>query len=80
MAKLLTFFSAFIFLSIPVTPKLIKLFFADFKDVGTNIILNGNAEIQKPSILKLTNDTRQLMGEAFYNSPFKFKNCSGGKG
>ena len=47
--------------------------------MGTNITLNGNAEIQKTGILKLTNETSRLMGHAFYNSPFQFKNSTNGK-
>ena len=79
MAKLLSFFSAFIFLSITVSSQPDQLFFAGFKDVGTNITLSGNAEIQKTGILKLTNETSRLMGHAFYNSPFQFKNSTNGK-
>lgn len=47
--------------------------------MGTNITLNGIAEIQKTGILKLTSDTGRLMGHAFYNSPFQFKNSTNGK-
>ncbi len=47
--------------------------------MGTNITLSGNAEIQKTGILKLTNETSRLMGHAFYNSPFQFKNSTNGK-
>lgn len=47
--------------------------------MGTNITLNGIAEIQKTGILKLTNETSRLMGHAFYTSPFQFKNSTNGK-
>ncbi|KAF5471638.1 hypothetical protein F2P56_008415 [Juglans regia] len=79
MAKFLRFLSAFIFLSIPVSSQITELFFPGFSDVGTNITLNGIAEIEKTGILKLTNDTSRLMGHAFYTSPFQFKNSTNGK-
>lgn len=47
--------------------------------MGTNITLNGIAEIQKTGIIKLTNETSRLMGHAFYTSPFQFKNSTNGK-
>ncbi|KAM3738004.1 hypothetical protein ACB098_09G099900 [Castanea mollissima] len=79
MATLLRLFFSLIFLSIPVSSQLNQFFFAGFKDVGTNITLNGIAEIQKTGILKLTNETGRLMGHAFYTSPFQFKNSTNGK-
>lgn len=79
MAKLLRYFFAFVFLSVPVSSQLNQLFFPGFKDAGTNMTLNGNAEIQKTGILKLTNETSRLLGHAFYPSPFRFKNSSDGK-
>ncbi|KAG6643250.1 hypothetical protein I3843_09G192700 [Carya illinoinensis] len=80
VAKKLRFFSVFIFLSIPVSSQPTELFFRGFKDVGTdNLTLDGNAEILKSGILQLTNHTAQVMGHAFYNSPFRFKNSSSGK-
>ncbi|KAF5476105.1 hypothetical protein F2P56_007844 [Juglans regia] len=80
LAKMLRFFSVFIFLSIPVSSEPPELFFRGFKDVGTdNFTLDGNAKIQKSGILQLTNDTGRLMGHAFFNSPFRFKNSSTGK-
>lgn len=79
MATLLRLFFALIFISVPVSSELNQFFFAGFKDVGTNITLNGIAEIQKTGILKLTNETSRLMGHAFYTSPFQFKNSTNGK-
>ncbi|KAG7964861.1 hypothetical protein I3843_09G192300 [Carya illinoinensis] len=80
VANKLRFFSVFIFLSIPVSSQPIELFFRGFKDVGTdNLTLDGNAEILKSGILQLTNHNGQVMGHAFYNSPFRFKNSSSGR-
>ncbi|KAF2288652.1 hypothetical protein GH714_009981 [Hevea brasiliensis] len=79
MAFLLRFFSAFIFVLIPVSCQPGELFFAGFKGADTNITLSGVAEIGKNGILRLTNETSRLMGHAFYASPFQFKNSTNGK-
>ncbi|KAG2690625.1 hypothetical protein I3760_09G196200 [Carya illinoinensis] len=77
---MLRVFSVLIFLSIPVSSQPTEVFFPGFKDVGTdNLTLDGNAHILKSGILQLTNDTGQLMGHAFFNSPFRFKNSRDGK-
>ncbi|KAJ7961388.1 L-type lectin-domain containing receptor kinase [Quillaja saponaria] len=79
MANLLKLFYVLLFLSIPVSSQLDELFYAGFKDVGTNIALSGVAEIQTSGILRLTNETSRLMGHAFYPSAFRFKNSNTGK-
>ena len=40
---------------------------------------NNSAEIEPNGVLKLTNDSSKVMGHAFYPTPFRFKNSSGGK-
>ncbi|KAI4356500.1 hypothetical protein L6164_000522 [Bauhinia variegata] len=77
--SLLKLVSLLLFLLIPGSSQLDELTFAGFNDVGSNLTLNGIAEIQKNGILKLTNETSRLMGHAFYPTPFKFKNSTSGK-
>ncbi|KAL5709507.1 L-type lectin-domain containing receptor kinase S.4 [Ranunculus cassubicifolius] len=71
--------SIFIFLSYPL---LISSQFTEFIHTGfknSNITLNGIAEIQKNGVLRLTNDTRRLLGRGFHPSPIQFKNSTNGK-
>ncbi|KAL5707613.1 hypothetical protein ACHQM5_018497 [Ranunculus cassubicifolius] len=71
--------SIFIFLSYPL---LISSQFTEFIHNGfknSNITLNGIAEIQKNGVLRLTNDTRRLLGRGFHPSPLPFKNSTNGK-
>ncbi|KAK6929377.1 Legume lectin domain [Dillenia turbinata] len=49
-----------------------------FKDNNQYLSLNGNAEIEKDGILRLTNDTSRILGHAFYPEKVKFKNSSDG--
>ncbi|CAM8965144.1 unnamed protein product [Rhodiola kirilowii] len=41
-----------------------------------NLSLNGVARIESNAIIKLTNETRRLLGHAFYSHPIRFKNSS----
>ncbi|XP_031283695.1 L-type lectin-domain containing receptor kinase S.4-like [Pistacia vera] len=80
MANFLRFFSALLFLSIPVSSQLNELFFPGFKDLSTNITLRRDAKIEKKGSLCLTNDTSNfLQGQAFYSSPIQFKNSTNGQ-
>ncbi|OVA17807.1 Protein kinase domain [Macleaya cordata] len=81
MAEILRFLWVFVFLSNPVFvfSQFDQFFFSGFSAVGNNISLNGSAEIEKTGILQLTNDTRRLIGHAFYQSPIQFKNSTDGK-
>lgn len=81
MENFLGFFSAvLILLAIPVSSQQAsELMYAGFKDVGSNLTLNGVAEIQKNGILRLTNETSRLMGHAMYSSAVKLKNSTSGK-
>uniref|UniRef100_A0A5B6YXT2 non-specific serine/threonine protein kinase n=2 Tax=Davidia involucrata TaxID=16924 RepID=A0A5B6YXT2_DAVIN len=79
MAKRLVFFWVFVCLSNPVLCQLDEFVYNGFKGVGNNISLNGVAEIENNGMLKLTNDTRRLIGHAFYPNPIKFKNTSDGR-
>lgn len=79
MAKKLHFFWALIFFSNPIFCQLDEFIYHGFKQVGTNLSLDGVAEIQHNGILKLTNDTTRLVGHAFYHTPIKFKNSTTGK-
>ncbi|PON33613.1 Mitogen-activated protein kinase kinase kinase [Parasponia andersonii] len=56
-----------------------QLFYSGFKDAGTNLTLTGSSEIQKDGILKLTNDSRRLIGHAMSSSPVRFKNSTNGQ-
>ncbi|KAG5060154.1 hypothetical protein AAZX31_01G092200 [Glycine max] len=69
-----------VFLLIPVSSQPNQLFYAGFKGLGSNnMTLDGVAEIEPNGVLKLTNDSSKVMGHAFYPTPFRFKNSSGGK-
>ncbi|KMZ57185.1 putative Kinase [Zostera marina] len=49
-------------------------------DTATDKIdLNGISQIQQNGIIRLTNDTRRLIGRAFYPSPLRFKNSTDGR-
>ncbi|KAF5476104.1 hypothetical protein F2P56_007843 [Juglans regia] len=45
---------------------------------SANLSLDGMAEITANGLLKLTNDTKQQKGHAFYPNPISFKNSSNG--
>ncbi|GLT89064.1 hypothetical protein SLE2022_070660 [Rubroshorea leprosula] len=76
MAK---FFWVFVFLSTPVFSQVNQLYFDGFKGAGSNMSLNGAAEVEDNGVIRLTNDTFRLIGHAFYSSPFKFKSSTDGK-
>ncbi|CAN0909550.1 L-type lectin-domain containing receptor kinase S.4 [Linum grandiflorum] len=54
-------------------------FFQGFNQSPTtsNLTLNGAAGIQPNGLLRLTNDTRRLIGHAFYSSPFRYPKLGG---
>ncbi|KAI4307603.1 hypothetical protein L6164_030775 [Bauhinia variegata] len=79
MAKTLILVWVFLLALIPVKSQQDELFFNGFDGVGTNISLNGGAEIENNGILRLTNDTLRVIGHAFYSSPIQFKNFTDGK-
>ncbi|KAJ7964548.1 Lectin receptor kinase [Quillaja saponaria] len=76
---LILFWVFLLFLSNPAKSQLDELFFAGFDGAGSNISLNGAAQIQKNGILLLTDDTSRVLGHAFYSSPIQFKNSTDGK-
>ncbi|XP_077217225.1 L-type lectin-domain containing receptor kinase S.4-like [Tasmannia lanceolata] len=78
MARTLGLLWVFVIVSTPAFSQLNEFFYSGFSDVGTNISLNGFAEILKNGILQLTNHTSRLIGHAFYPSPLQFKNMSDG--
>ncbi|KAF4373000.1 hypothetical protein F8388_011027 [Cannabis sativa] len=63
------------------------LFYPGFKEVArttttattNNLTLTGVAQIQKNGILKLTNDSRRLIGHAVTSSMIRLKNSTNGK-
>ncbi|KAI8556680.1 hypothetical protein RHMOL_Rhmol05G0272400 [Rhododendron molle] len=65
-------------LSNPSSSQPTEFTYTAFNQIGTNITLSGSSQILKNGILRLTNDTRRLMGHAFYTSPLKFKNSPDG--
>ncbi|CAL8125566.1 unnamed protein product [Prunus armeniaca] len=78
--RLILFLVFLLFLTNPVKSQLDEeLHFNGFNGVGSNMSLNGVAEIEPNGMLKLTNDTRRVLGHAFYSSPIKFKNSTDGK-
>ncbi|KAI3470770.1 hypothetical protein Pfo_027433 [Paulownia fortunei] len=80
MAKrLIVFLILLLFLSSTEFSQADDFIFYGFRGAGSNISLNGVAEIEHNGILKLTNDTPRLVGHAFYDSPIKFKNSTDGK-
>ncbi|CAN1257421.1 L-type lectin-domain containing receptor kinase S.4 [Linum perenne] len=50
-----------------------QLFFEGFHQSPNNLTFNGAAIIQNNGLIRLTNDTRRLIGHAFYSSPFRLK-------
>lgn len=50
-----------------------------FNARGSNITLNGVAEIEDNGILRLTNDTLRLVGHGYYPNPIQFKDSVNGK-
>ncbi|XP_031283725.1 L-type lectin-domain containing receptor kinase S.4-like isoform X2 [Pistacia vera] len=81
MASFLAYFSAILFISIPVSSQLNdnELFFPGFKDLSTNLTLSQAAKIENDGILRLTNDSELLQGQAFYSLPIHFKNSTNGE-
>ncbi|CAL9775354.1 unnamed protein product [Musa acuminata subsp. burmannicoides] len=45
---------------------------------GSNISLNGVAEVDDSGILRLTNETSRLIGHAFYPAALRFRNATSG--
>ncbi|GLT75441.1 hypothetical protein SLA2020_471660 [Shorea laevis] len=76
MAK---YFWVLLFLSTPVFSQVNQLYFDGFKGAGSNMSLNGAAEVEDNGVIRLTNDTFRLIGHAFYSSPIKFKSSTDGK-
>ena len=79
--NLFTLFSSFFLILIflvPASSQTTDLFYSGFKDVGTNLTLTGSAQILKNGILKLTNDSRRMIGHAISSSPIRFKNSTNG--
>lgn len=68
-----------IFLPTQVNSQLNELFSQGFKNLGTNLTIQGVTAIEKNGILRLTNQTSRLQGQAFYTNPFRFKNSTNGK-
>lgn len=58
-----------------------ELFFDGFSGASSNMSVNGCASIEPNGLLRLTktNDTRDVMGDAFYSTPIKLKNSTTGK-
>ncbi|KAK1299204.1 L-type lectin-domain containing receptor kinase S.4 [Acorus calamus] len=50
-----------------------EFFYSGFDSPGTNISLNGIAEIKPKGFLRLTNETSRLIGHAFYPSLVRLK-------
>ncbi|XP_044472363.1 L-type lectin-domain containing receptor kinase S.4-like isoform X2 [Mangifera indica] len=79
MSNFPIFFSVLLCFSTLVSSQLNELLFPGFKDFSTNIILRQDAIIEKNGILRLTNDTSRIQGQAFYRSPIQFKNSTDGQ-
>ncbi|KAF9595624.1 hypothetical protein IFM89_001497 [Coptis chinensis] len=71
----------FVFLSYPllVSSQFDEFLYSGFNALKGNISLNGVAEVENIGVVRLTNDTRRLIGRAFYPSALKFKNSTNGK-
>ena len=80
MADALKLFWVFVFFfSSSVLSQRDEFFYDSFHGAENNLSLNRVAEIEKNGLLRLTNDTARLLGHAFFPSPIRFKNSSGGK-
>ncbi|CAL9057708.1 unnamed protein product [Musa banksii] len=53
-------------------------FSGDADGGGSNMSLNGVAEIENRGILRLTNETSRLIGHAFYPAALRFRNATTG--
>ncbi|XP_055962002.1 L-type lectin-domain containing receptor kinase S.4-like [Mercurialis annua] len=78
MANSLSFIF-FTFLFVHASSQQNELYYPGFKNLDPNITLTGNAQIQKNGLLRLTNETSRLLGQAFYPTPFQFKNSTTNK-
>ncbi|KAK6933141.1 Legume lectin domain [Dillenia turbinata] len=78
MAKTQILIWVFLLFSKSVLSQPTEFTYEGFKDNNQYLSLNGNAEIEKDGILRLTNDTSRILGHAFYSQPVKFKNSSDG--
>ncbi|XP_019162066.1 PREDICTED: L-type lectin-domain containing receptor kinase S.4-like [Ipomoea nil] len=78
MVSFATLVCSFILLSIPVSSQQDGFIYTRFNERNDNISLTGVATVTGRGILQLTNQTRRLMGHAYYSSPFQFKNSSNG--
>lgn len=76
MVSFVNLFCSFILLSIPALSQQDGFIYTRFNQPNNNISLTGVATVTGRGILQLTNQTRRLMGHAFYSSPFQFKNSS----
>ncbi|KAJ7960142.1 Lectin receptor kinase [Quillaja saponaria] len=81
MAKTLILLWVFLlFLLNQVKSQIDELFFDAGDDGAASIIrLNGAAQIQKNGILRLTNHTSRLLGQAFYSSGIQFQDSTDDK-
>ncbi|XP_022143733.1 L-type lectin-domain containing receptor kinase S.4-like [Momordica charantia] len=76
----ITFFSSLVFLSVQTLSQHHDEFYYLGFNGATNIILKEFAEIENNGMLRLTNHSESITGQAFYSSPFQFKNSSAGGG
>ncbi|KAI3409080.1 Protein kinase domain-containing protein [Psidium guajava] len=79
MAKALISFCFLLIIVDPSFSQLDELFFSGFDGAGNNMSFNGVAEVEGNGILRLTNDSRRVLGHAFYSAPVRFKNSGDGK-
>ncbi|XP_022978113.1 L-type lectin-domain containing receptor kinase S.4-like [Cucurbita maxima] len=71
----ITIFSALIFLSTQTLSQHTQLFYPGF-NASTNLTLKQYAGIENNGVLRLTNYSPDIIGQAFYATPIQFKNSS----
>ncbi|CAM8982368.1 unnamed protein product [Rhodiola kirilowii] len=63
----------------PVRSQNDEFFYNSFADSNTSLSLNGVAKVETNGMIRLTNDTRRLLGHAFYTNPIRFKKSAQSK-
>ncbi|CAM8899584.1 unnamed protein product [Rhodiola kirilowii] len=63
----------------PVRSQNDEFFYNSFADSNTSLSLNGVAKVETNGTIRLTNDTRRLLGHAFYTKPIRFKKSAQSK-
>lgn len=74
MEKILTLICIVLTLVLnPVRSQHAEFHYDTFSSSNRTLTLNGVAKVETNGMIRMTNDTRRLLGHAFYTNPIKFK-------